>query len=440
MKKHMRASTAPVALNPAAMAQEGSAVAVAFEEVRSSFDKFCLIAGIEALQELLQEEAAALCGERHQRHAGRRGRRWGETRSPVAFHGGRVGVDRPRVRSREGQQELVLPSWAAAQDENWLSQWAMNQMLINVSTRKFRRSVRLPGGDVGSIPGDGTSKSAVSRKFVALSRAKLRDWLASDLSKLDLLAIQIDGLHIGDELILVAAVGLDGQGEKHPLGLVEGATENAATVQALLDNLVERGLDSAGVWLFIIDGAKALSKAIRRTFGQDTPIQRCQVHKARNITERLPKSLHAAVRKALRQAWELDDAVKAEQLVRNLARRLEKDWPGISATILEGLEEILCVVRLRLPQDLRRSLACTNIIENMNGTIRQVSRNVKRWRDASMALRWTAAGMMEAKKGFRRLKAYKQLPKLRDALIALKAARATTLADHSGLANLGEAA
>jgi transposase-like protein len=212
-------------------------------------------------------------------------------------------------------------------------------------------------------------------------------------------------LHVGDELILVAAVGIDGRGEKHPLGLVEGATENAATVQALLDNLVERGLDPAGVWLFIIDGAKALSKAIRRTFGKDTPIQRCQVHKARNITERLPKSLHASVRRTLRQAWEMDDAAKAERLVRNLARRLEKDWPGISATILEGLEEILCVVRLGLPQDLRRSLACTNIIENMNGTIRQVTRNVKRWRDASMALRWTAAGMMEARKGFRRLKA-----------------------------------
>src|SRR5690349_4686674 len=440
MKKDMRASAAPVALNPAAMGDERSAVAVAFEAVRSSFDKFCLIAGIEALQELLQEEAAALCGERHQRHAGRRGRRWGGTRSPVAFHGGRVGVDRPRVRSREGEQELVLPSWVAAQDEEWLGQWAMNQMLINVSTRKFRRSVRLPDGDVASLPGDGTSKSAVSRKFVALSNAKLRDWLASDLSTLDLLAIQIDGVHIRDELILVAAVGIDGRGEKHPLGLVEGATENAATVQALLDTLVERGLDPAGVWLFIIDGAKALSTAIRRTFGQDTPIQRSQVHKARNMPERLPKPLHAAVRKTLRQAWELDYAVKAEQLVRNLARRLEKDWPGISATILEGMEEILCVVRLRLPQELRRSLACTNIIENMNGTIRQVTRNVKRWRDASTALRWTAAGMMEAKKGFRRLKAYKQLPKLRDALLALKAARATTLADHSNLANRGEAA
>ena len=302
-----------------------------------------------------------------------------------------------------------------------------------ISTRKFRRSVRLPNGDVGSVPGDGTSKSAV--QFVALSSAKMREWLASDLSALDLLAIQIDGLHVGDELILVAAVGIDGRGEKHPLGLVEGATENAATVQALLDNLVER-VDPAGVWLFIIDGAKALSKAI--------PLARTRrssaVSQARNITERLPKSLHASVRRTLRQAWELDDAVKAERLIRNLARRLETDWPGISATILEGMEEILCVVRLGLPQDLRRSLACTNIIENMNGTIRQVTRNVKRWRDASMALRWTAAGMMEASKGFRRLKAYKQLPQLRDALLALRTARAATRANHSGLANIGEAA
>ena len=152
---------------------------------------------------------------------------------------------------------------------------------------------------------------------------------------------------------------------------------------------------------FIIDGAKALSKAIRNTFGRHTPIQRCQVHKARNITERLAKPLHASVRKALRQAWELDDADKAERLIKNLARRLEHDAPGVAASILEGLDEILTVTRLGLPVELRRSLACTNIIENMNGTIRQVCRNVKRWRDAKMALRWTGA-MLEAK-GFRRL-------------------------------------
>jgi transposase-like protein len=205
---------------------------------------------------------------------------------------------------------------------------------------------------------------------------------------------------------------------KHPLALAEGATENAAVVQALIDDLIERGLDPAAPRLFIIDGSKALSKAIRRSFGRHTPIQRCQIHKARNIMERLPKSLHASVRRALRQAWELNDAAKAEKLIRNLAHRLEHDAPGVSGSLLEGLDEILTVTRLGLPADLRRSLACTNIIENMMGTIRRVSRNVKRWGSASMALRWTAAAMLEAKKGFRRLKAYKQLHTLRAALIA----------------------
>src|SRR6266567_3346783 len=159
----------------------------------------------------------------------------------------------------------------------------------------------------------------------------------------------------------------------------------------MIDNLVARGLDPAVPRLFIIDGSKALSKAIRRSFGRAALIQRCQIHKARNIMERLPKPLHATVRRVLRQAWELDDTSKAEKLIRNLARRLEHDAPGVSASILEGIDEILTVSRLRLPTDLRRSLACTNIVENVMGTVRRVCRNVKRWRSASMALRWTAA-------------------------------------------------
>jgi putative transposase len=177
-----------------------------------------------------------------------------------------------------------------------------------------------------------------------------------------------------------------------------------------------------------VDGAKALTKAIRRTFGKDTPIQRCQVHKARTISERLPKDLHASVRRALRQAWELDDAAKAERLIRNLARTLEHRAPGVSGAILEGLDEILTVVRLQLPLELRRSLACTNIVENVMGSVRRVCRNVKRWRDAGMALRWTAAAMLEAAEGFRRLKAKRQLPALR---AALAARRAKTAADSS---------
>jgi len=245
--------------------------------------------------------------------------------------------------------------------------------------------------------------------------------MAADLSGLDLLVIQIDGIHIDQDLILLAAVGVDGNGDKHPLGVMEGASETAAVCQALIDNLVGRGLDPAVCRLFIIDGSRALLKAIRNSFGRNTPIQRCQVHKARNIIERLPKSLHASVRRTLRQAWELDDADKAEKLIRNLARRLEREAPGVSASILEGLVEILTVTRLGLPIQLRRSLACTNIIENMNGSIRRICRNVKRWRDAAMALRWTGAAMIEAAKGFRRLKAHKQLPSLRAALLAHQA-------------------
>jgi putative transposase len=389
----------------------------ALSNMSRSFELFCLASGMEALGEMMDHDAQAVCGPRHARGDDRQAHRWGKTKSKVGFHGGKVEIERPRLRGFDGKEQ-ALPSWEAAVAEDWLGKWAINQMLINVATRKFARSVRLPEGDVPAPTGAGLSKSAVSRRFVALSAARMKEWMASDLSSLDLLVIQIDGIHMDEDLILVAAIGVDAKGDKHPLGLIEGATENAATVQALIDDLVERGLDPAVPRLFIIDGAKALSKAIRRTFGHAAAIQRCQVHKARNITERLPKSLHASVRRVLRQAWELDDAGKAEKLLRNLAQRLERDWSGVAGSILEGIDEILTVTRLGLPKELRRSLACTNMIENVMGTVRRVCRNVKRWRSASMAMRWTAAAMQEAAKGFRRLKAHKQLPALRAALEA----------------------
>jgi putative transposase len=387
----------------------------AWEQVSTSFDRFCLSAGIETLTAMMERDAQEVCGSRHERVAGRRGHRWGRTQGKIGFHGGKMQIERPRVRSCNGR-ELALPSWQRAVAEDWLGKWAMNLMLINVSTRKFRRAVRLPEGDVSAPAGAGVSKSAASRHFVALSAQRLQLWMGADLSGLDIVVLQIDGIHLTGDLVLVAAIGIDGEGAKHPLGLIEGATENGAVVQALIDDLIARGLDPAVPRLFIIDGAKALSRAIRRSFGAHTAIQRCQIHKARNIADRLPRGLQPAVRRALRQAWELPDAVKAEQLIRNLARRLERDAPGVSASILEGLAEMLTVTRLGLPPQLRRSLACTNIIENMMGTVRRVCRNVKRWSSASMALRWTAAGMFEANKGFRKLKAYKQLPALRAAL------------------------
>ena len=248
-------------------------------------------------------------------------------------------VARPRDRDRAGK-EVSLESWRR------LRRWqpaarvgAQPVAVLNVSTRKYHRAVRLPEGDQAKARGDGTSKSAVSRRFVALSRKKMKAWLASDLSELDLLVIQIDGLHVGDH-VLMAAIGVDGNGDKHVLAVVEGATENTVVVQALIDNLLARGLDPTLPRLFIVDGAKALSKAIRNTFGVAAAIQRCQVHKGRNIIERLPLHL-ASVKKALRQAWDQDDANKAERLLRNLVRRLEHEEPGVSGSILEGLEEIL---------------------------------------------------------------------------------------------------
>ena len=400
-----------------------SGLEAAWQDVDSSFERFCLTAGIEAMEQMLRGDAQRLVGPPHSRGRGRVGQRWGATKGKIGFHGGKVEVRRPRVRC-DGH-EVQLPTWRTAQAEDWLGRWAMNLMLINVSTRKLKRAVRLPEGDLPAVMGDGTSKSAASRRFVALSAERMAAWMGSDLSRLDLVVIQIDGLHIGDDLVLVGALGIDGEGNKHPLGLVEGATENAVVVQALIDNLIERGLDPKVCRLFIVDGAKALTKVIRATFGRHTPIQRCQIHKARNVIERLPKPLHASVRKALRQAWELDDADRAERLLRNLARRLEHEAPGVAGSILEGIDEMLTVNRLGLPAQLRRSLACTNSIENVMGTVRRVCRNVKRWRNASMALRWTAAGMMEATKGFRLLKAHKQLPILKAALAALQAKQPT---------------
>ena len=243
-------------------------VGKAWEEVSASFDRFCLAAGIETLGAMMEADAEVACGPRHSRSEDRRGHRWGRTAGKIGFHAGKVAIERPRVRGLNGK-ELPLENWEQAVNEDWLGRWAMNLMLINVSTRKFRRAVRLPEGDVPAPAGSGVSKSAASRHFVALSAARMKEWMTSDLSKLDLLVVQIDGIHMTGELVLVAAIGIDGEGVKHPLGLIEGATENAAVVQALIDNLVARGLDPGVSRLFIIDGSKALSKAIRRTFGRD---------------------------------------------------------------------------------------------------------------------------------------------------------------------------
>jgi putative transposase len=385
------------------------------EEFKGSFDRLCLQAGTAAIEAMLAGDVEQLCGQRYERHGRRAAHRWGVTMSEIDYHGGKAAVRRPRVRKCRGA-ELELTSWRAIKEADLLSRWAFNQMLIGVGTRKYARSVRLSDGDLAAQAKRATTKSSVSRRFVALSTAKLKEWLASNLSGLDLLVIQIDGLRVGDH-VLVAAIGIDGAGDKHVLALALGATENAAVVKALLADLVERGLQPDIARLVIVDGSKALGRAVRDTFGRFALIQRCQVHKGRNIIERLDPSLHAGVKKVLRQAWDSPTAEQAERVLKNLARRLDHDAPGVSASIHEGLDEMLTVIRLGLPDPLRRALGCTNAIESLMAVLRQVCRNVKRWRNARMALRWTGTAMLEAKKTFRRLKAHKQLPVLRAALL-----------------------
>ena len=248
----MKEFTTSAAVVPVAIVEE------AWQEVGASFERFCLTAGIATLAKMMEEDAARLCGPRYGRAEGKAGHRWGKTKGKVGFHGGKVEIERPRVRARDGG-EVPLPSWETAMSEDLLGKWALNLMLINVSTRRFGRAVRLPEGDISAAKGTGVSKSAVSRRFVALSAERMAEWMAADLSELDLLIIQIDGIHIEEDLTLLAAIGIDGDGGKHPLGVIEGATENAAVAQALLDNLIGRGLDPKVCRLFIIDGAKALS-------------------------------------------------------------------------------------------------------------------------------------------------------------------------------------
>ena len=403
-------------VSPSASSIDGLA-ASAWEDVGASFDRFCLMAGIASLRRMMEEDAEQAAGRRCGRDPGAPGHRWGTAVGTLGFQGGRVAVERPRVRdNKSAGREIPLPSWEEFRDRGHLDEWAASLMLASVPARKFGRALRHPETGVPAGNGSGMSRPAVWRRFKALTEEKFAEWMSSDISRLDLLVIQIDGLHLAGDLLMIGAVGVDSGGKKHPLGVAEGATENAAAVQALLDNLIGRGLDPSVCRLFVLDGAKALSCAVRRTFGAGTPVQRCRVHKGRNITERLPRGLHGSVKRTLRQAWELDGAAKAERLIRNLARRLELEAPGVSKPVLEGLDEILTVNRLGLPEELRRSLATTNMIESPHAVVRQVCRNVKRWRNAGMALRWIAAGMQEAGRGMRRLRAFRQLPHLKAAL------------------------
>ncbi len=240
----------------------------------------------------------------------------------------------------------------------------------------------------------------MSRRWIALSEKQLQEWLSSSIKELDLPVVMIDGIHFRDRVILVA-LGIDSQGNKHILGLREGSTESTRVVRSLLSDLVERGLDADRKRLWVIDGGKALRRAILDCFGELALVQRCQEHKRRNVIEHLPKELHAGVGRAMRDAWGSTNAELAKKQLARLATSLQAKHPGAAASLREGLEETLTVQTLGITGALYRTLRTTNPIENLNGLIAHFTRNVKRWKDGQMTLRWAAAALSDSKGRFR---------------------------------------
>ncbi len=288
-------------------------------------------------------------------------------------------------------------------------------MLAGLSSRRYVRGLEPAGHAVGDAAVS-VSKSAVSRRFAAATETALAELMSRRLEDLDLVAFMAGGVHFGEHTCVVAlGIGIDGT--KHPLAVEEGSTENATLVTDLITGLRDRGLDVTTPILAVLDGAKALSRAVKDVF--DKPlIHRCQEHKIRNVKDKLPEKLRAVTERRMRQAYHAESALKAEGLLTTLAAELGKTHPGAAASLREGMAETLTILRLGVPPTLARTLRSTNTIESMIGICREHSKNVKRWRDGTMALRWCAAGMVEAGHQFRRVNGHLHLPKLRAALDA----------------------
>jgi len=378
---------------------------------RQALREVMLSAGTEVLLAMLEEDRTALCGPRHEQTEGRENYRHGHDQGPLVLGGRKVSVKKPRVRSLEGD-EVELPSWRRFSEEDPLTDRAMEQMLVGVTTRKYERSLEpLPEG----LESEGTSRSSVSRRFVARTSAQVDEYLGRSLKDEDYPVVMIDGTGLGDHLMLVV-LGIDVSGDKHVLGVREGTTESEGMCRSLLQELIERGLEVERARLFVIDGGKGIRKAIRDVFGTWALVQRCQEHKRRNVLDHLPKSKRGRVSKAMRDAWKSENETKARRLLRQLARDLEPMHPGAASSLREGLDETLTVLSLGLKGSLTRTLVSTNPIENLQGLLKRLVRNVKRWRDGSMALRWAVTGLLEAEKGFRRIKGYREMPQLLAAL------------------------
>jgi putative transposase len=392
-------------------------VCVAMTEIAENLQEGLLAlavgAGLQVMAALMEADVTALAGPRGKHDGARTAVRHGRECGSVTLGGRRVPVTRPRVRATDGAGEMAIASYELFSSTEILGKMAMEKMLAGLSTRRYPVGLE-PVGEQVAEKCSATSKSAISRKFVAITETALAELLTADLSGLDLVALMIDGVHFAESCCIVA-LGIDIDGNKHPLALVEGSTENATLVTDLLVDLRERGLDVTRPMLVGLDGSKALRKAVLDVLDHPV-IQRCQLHKIRNVKDHLPQRLRGSVGRKMTDAYHAASALEAEAALLALAKELDRTHPGAAASLREGLHDTLTVLRLGVPPTLARTLRSTNTIESMISICREHAGNVKRWRDGQMALRWCAAGMVEAGKQFRRVNGHLHLPALRAAL------------------------
>src|SRR6266849_6235829 len=375
-----------------------------WEELQAQVEQLTGEAGLRIIGTILENEVTRRVGPPHRPDPVSGAVRWGRQPGYVVFGGQKVAVERPRVRTRKGQ-EMELDSYARLQHDGRRQRAVREGIVAGLTTRNYRRAVQ------SVVDGYGIEKSSVSREFVQASAAQLQELCEKKLDELDLVAILIDGIHLGKQ-VLVVALGIETSGENHVLGLWQGATENTTVVKELLEDLVARGLHPEKRYLFVIDGAKALRAGIERVFGGRAEVQRCQIHKRRNVKEHLPKSAQGDTDRRIRNAYAMTGNAEAKAELGKIFRQLERINPSAAHSLEEGLEETLTVHRLGVGGLLRQTLPSSNPIESCLSTVERVARNVKRWRAGDQALRWTATVLREAEKKFRRVKGYRELAQL----------------------------
>ena len=425
MKKYQKNATSATA--PVLPEAVSIAMAELVGDVQEGLLALAVGTGLQVMAAMMSADVEAACGPKGKHDPNRAAVRHGGGDGSVTLGGRRVPVTRPRMRAADGSGELPVDSYELFSQTEVLGRMAMQRMLAGLSTRHYPSGLE-PVGQRVERTARSTSKSAVSRRFVAATETALAELLAADLSGLDLVALMIDGVHFGEHLCVVAlGIGIDGT--KHPLGLVEGSTENTSVVTDLLTGLRDRGLDTTRAIFVGIDGGKALHAAVIRVFSHPV-IARCQLHKIRNVADKLPDHLASTVTKRMRAAYHAESALLAEAQLEALAKELERTHPGAAGSLREGLAETLTVLRLGVSPTLARTLRSTNCIESMISIARTHSVNVKNWQNGTMALRWCAAGMIEARGQFRRVNGHLHLPALRAALDAYVAAETVGAVRH----------